>query len=426
MGRQPFRRRIAFLTAGLCAGLLAGLPAAPVAAQVVAQVVAQAVVPFAAPVAASHDALAVAPVASSVASTAVASVAPTPPTSPTSPISPTLGLPVLAEPAAPLAELGRALFFERGLSRNGTLSCGMCHLPEQAFTANELRTSVGIEGVSLRRNAPSLFNVGFQQSLFHDGRAPSLEVQALMPLLDPDEMANRSLDEVVARAAAIPALRRRFALAFDDSRPTPERIALALAAYQRTLVAAGSAFDRWRYGGDEAALSMEAKRGFDVFVGQGCPACHSVGEREALFTDHRFHNTGTAWRTEERRRQDVEVELIPGVKARLTPGQLARIGVPDRPDLGRHEVSGAAGDLRAFRTPTLRNVARTGPYMHDGSLASLDQVVDHYVGGGSPADPAQDPRIRPLSLTTEDRQALLAFLGALTSPAVEALARPSR
>ena len=395
MVRQPTRRRmaarlaarVAALITGLSAGLPAGLPAGLAA-----------------------DATAV------TAVTAAAAAA-TPPT---------LGLPILAEPAAPLVELGRALFFERRLSRNATLSCGMCHLPEQAFTANELRTSVGIEGVSLRRNAPSLFNVGFQQSLFHDGRAPSLEVQALMPLLDPDEMANRSLDEVVARAAAVPALRRRFALAFDDSRPTPERIALALAAYQRTLVAAGSAFDRWRFGGDDAALSMEAKRGFDVFVGQGCAACHSVGEREALFTDHRFHNTGTAWRTEQRRRQDVEVELIPGMKARLTPEQIARIGVPDRPDLGRHEVTGAAHDLRAFRTPTLRNVARTAPYMHDGSFASLDQVIDHYVTGGSPADPAQDPRIQPLTLSAEDRRALLAFLGALTSPAVEAQARGAR
>lgn len=338
----------------------------------------------------------------------------------------TLGLPAPAEAAAPLVDLGRVLFFERRLSRNDTLSCGMCHLPEQAFTANELRTSVGMEGVSLRRNAPSLFNVGIQQSLFHDGRAPTLEAQALMPLLDPDEMANRSLDEVVARAAAVPGLRRRFALAFNDSRPSPERIARALAAYQRTLVAAGSAFDRWRYGGEDDALSTEAKRGFEVFNDQGCANCHAIGEREALFIDHRFHNTGIAWRTEQRRRQDVEVELIPGVKARLTPDQLARIGVPDRPDLGRHEVTGAARDLRAFRTPTLRNVARTGPYMHDGSLATLGQVIDHYVAGGSPADPAQDPRIQPLTITAEDRRALLAFLGALTSPAVDAQARAAR
>lgn len=342
------------------------------------------------------------------------------------PDSATLGLPAVVPAPPALVDLGRALFFERRLSANDTLSCGMCHLPEQAFTANELRTSVGMAGVSLRRNAPSLFNVGFQRSLFHDGRAATLEEQALMPLLDPDEMANRSLAEVVARAAAAPGMKRRFALAFDDSRPTPARIAEALAAFQRTLVAGNSPFDRWRYGDDPQALSAAQRRGFAVFVDQGCAACHPVGEREALFTDHGFHNNGIAWRTEARRRQDVVVELIPGVKARLTPEQIASFGVPDRPDLGRSEITGADRDLRAFRTPTLRNVERTGPYMHDGSLDSLEQVVDHYIAGGSPADPAQDPRIRPLTLSADDRSALLGFLRALTSPAVRERARAAR
>ena len=360
-----------------------------------------------------------APADQDAATTSVA--APTPATAVADPAN--LGLPRLAPAAPAVVELGRALFFERRLSANDTLSCGMCHLPEQAFTANELRTSVGMEGVSLRRNAPSLFNVGFHQSLFHDGRAASLEAQALMPLLDPDEMANRSLSEVVARAATIPGMKRRFALAYGDARPTPARIAGALASYQRTLVAGGSAFDRWRYGGDEAGLPEPARRGFAVLVSQGCAACHLFGEREALFTDDRFHNVGTAWRTELRRRADVVVELIPGVKARLTPAEIARFGTPDRPDLGRFEISGRPEDLRAFRTPSLRNVARTGPYMHDGSLATLDAVLDHYVAGGSPDDPAQDPLIRPLQLSGDDRAALLAFLQSLTSPVVAETAR---
>ena len=329
-----------------------------------------------------------------------------------------LGLPELPSPPPALVELGRALFFERRLSANDTLSCGMCHLPEQAFTENALRTSVGMAGVSLRRNAPSLFNVGLHRSLFHDGRAATLEEQALMPLLDPEEMANRSLAEVVARASAVPGMKRRFALAFGDARPTPSRIASALAAFQRTLVAGGSPFDRWRFGGDDAALPETARRGFAVFVDQGCAACHPVGERDASFTDHRFHNTGIAWRAEARRHEDVTVELIPGVVARLAPAEIARFGVPDRSDLGRFEVTGHDADLRAFRTPTLRNVERTGPYMHDGSLATLDEVIDHYVAGGSADDPAQDPLIRPLRLSADDREALLAFLRSLTSPVV--------
>jgi cytochrome c peroxidase len=157
-----------------------------------------------------------------------------------------LGLPALAAPPAAQVALGEALFFDRRLSVNGTLSCAMCHLPEQGFTANELRTSVGMEGVSLRRNAPTLLNVAFQRTLFHDGRAASLEEQALMPLLHPDEMANLSVAALVARVASLRGYGRLFAQAFGDAKPTGPRIARALAAYQRTLLAGDSPFDRWR------------------------------------------------------------------------------------------------------------------------------------------------------------------------------------
>jgi cytochrome c peroxidase len=326
-----------------------------------------------------------------------------------------LGLPDAPQPPAAQVALGRALFFERGLSVNGTLSCAMCHVPEQGFTANELRTSVGMEGVSLRRNAPTLLNVGYQRSFFHDGRARSLEEQALMPLLHPDEMANPDLRALVARTAKLPALRPLFVRAYGDPRPTPARIATALAAYQRTLLAGDSPFDRWRYGGDASALPAAARRGFEVFRAQGCDRCHPVGPTSSLFTDHGFHNVGIAWRSQARQRQDQPVQLVPGLTTRLTPQEIARIGVPDQPDLGRFEVTRRAPDLRAIRTPTLRNVALTGPYMHDGSFDTLEQVIDHYAAGGSPDDPAQDPLIRPLALTAADRAALVAFLQALTA-----------
>jgi cytochrome c peroxidase len=331
-----------------------------------------------------------------------------------------LGLPPHAAPPAAQAELGRQLFFDRGLSVNGTLSCAMCHVPAQGFTVNELRTSVGMEGVSLRRNAPTLLNVGWVERLFVDGRAASLEVQALQPLVHPDEMANASLAAVMARIARMPAYRAGLQRAFGDARATPARIAKALAAYQRTLVAGGAPFDRWRWGGEPGALDATAQRGYTLFVERGCVQCHTLGERHALFSDGAFHNVGVQARSEALRERPVAVTLIPGLDTEVTPETLRRIGVPDAPDLGRQEVTGRAADARAFRTPSLRNVALTAPYMHDGSLATLDEVLDHYAAGGMPQDSAQDARIRPFVLTPPDRAALLAFLHALTSPAAAA------
>lgn len=328
----------------------------------------------------------------------------------------TLGLPPLPSPPAAQAALGRQLFFDRRLSANGTLSCAMCHVPEQAFTVNETRTSVGMNGVSLRRNAPTLLNVGFAGRLFHDGRAASLEQQALQPLVHPDEMANTSVAAVVTRVNAMPDYRVPLRAAFGDARATPRRLARALAAYQRTLIAAGSPFDRWHYGGDPQALDALAQRGYALFRERGCADCHTIGTRHALFSDGGFHNIGIRARSESLGEQPVDVLLAPGVATQVTPETLRIIGVADTPDRGRHEVSGRASDLRAFRTPSLRNVALTAPYMHDGSLATLDEVLDHYVRGGWPADPAQDPRIRPIVLDAGQRLALLAFLGALTSP----------
>lgn len=327
----------------------------------------------------------------------------------------TLGLPPMAAPSAAQVALGRALFFERRLSVNSTLSCAMCHLPEQGFTSNELRTSVGMEGVSLRRNAPTLLNVAYAERLFHDGRAATLEAQALMPMLHPDEMANPSLRAILSRVSTWSEYRPLLRRAFGDARATAPRLARALAAYQRTLLAGDSRFDRWAYGSQADALDARERRGLELFKSQGCVACHPIGERHALFTDQGFHNVGVQARSEALRKRMVRVRLIPGVEATLTPQEVARVGVVDAPDMGRQEVTGRAADARAFRTPSLRNVALTAPYMHDGSFDTLESVVDHYNVGGWPADPAQDARIRPLALDAEGRDALVAFLRALTS-----------
>ena len=329
----------------------------------------------------------------------------------------TLGLPALKPPPAAQVALGRQLFFDRRLSANGTLSCAMCHVPDQGFTVNEVRTSVGMAGVSLRRNAPTLLNVAFVGALFHDGRAASLEAQALQPLVHPDEMANPNLAAVMQRLAGWREYRAPLRRAFGDARPTPARVARALAAYQRTLLAGGSPFDRWRFGGEREALSALAQRGFEQFRSLGCIACHPVGERHALFSDGAFHNIGVRARREALAAQPVDVVLIPGLATQVTPETLRTVGVADAPDLGRAEVTGRAADRRAFRTPSLRNVALTAPYMHDGSLATLDDVLDHYARGGWPADAQQDARLRPLPIDPATRRALKAFLESLTSPA---------
>lgn len=336
-----------------------------------------------------------------------------------------LGLPALRSPAAAEVALGRKLFFDRRLSVNATLSCAMCHVPAQGFTANELRSSVGMEGVSLRRNAPTLLNVAHVRALFVDGRAASLEEQALQPLVHPDEMANPDIASVLHRIGRMGDYRTLLRRAYRSERPTAERIAKALSAYQRSLIAANSPFDRWRYGGEASALELTAQRGFAVFESMKCAQCHTVEARHALFSDGQFYNIGTEARSKALLRRPVSVELIPGQRTQLSPEELRSFGVIDPPDLGRHEVTGQVRDLRAFRTPSLRNVALTAPYMHDGSMASLEEVLDYYAAGGTPTDPAQDPRIQPLTLSASERSELLAFLRALSSPAAVRLGQSS-
>jgi cytochrome c peroxidase len=334
-----------------------------------------------------------------------------------------LGLPPVAAPDPARVALGRALFFDRNLSVNNTLSCGMCHVPSQGFSVNQTRTAVGMEGVSLRRNAPTLLNVAHVRAPFVDGRASGLEQQALQPFTHPEEMANPDLASVLRRIHATPRLRPLIERAYGrGERLDATRLAQSLADFQRSLVAAGAPFDRWRYAGEAGAIGALEQRGLAAFVARGCSACHTIGEHDALFSDGAFHNTGVAAASRRRAQQPVTAELVPGLHATLTPAELQRIGDPDRPDEGRFEVSGRAADRRAFRTPTLRNVELTAPYMHDGSLATLDAVLDFYAGGGSPADPAQDRRIRPFDYGPGERDALLAFLRSLTSPAARRLA----
>jgi cytochrome c peroxidase len=233
----------------------------------------------------------------------------------------------------------------------------------------------GIGGASGRRNSPTLVNRAWGSSFFFDGRARSLEELALQPILDPTELRSTA-DAVVSLARS--SYRSRFRAAFD-AEPSLALIARALASYLRTIVDGDSAFDRFA-AGNNAALTPTARRGVTLFNGKaGCGQCHSGPN----LADEEFHNTGVAWRT--------------GV---LT-------------DDGRAAVTGAPADRGAFKTPTLREISRTAPYMHDGSLMSLHQVIEYYDTGGA-SNPSLDPKLRALHLSSMEKADLAAFLNSLT------------
>ncbi|MEK9534250.1 MAG: cytochrome c peroxidase [Halieaceae bacterium] len=344
-------------------------------------------------------------------------------------MNPPLGLPRVSRRLDPEEiDLGRQLFFDRRLSKNETLSCAMCHIPEQGFTQNELATPVGHLGKGVRRNVPSLYNVAFAESLFLDGREQSLEAQIWSPLLAENEMANDSREAVLAKLALDARYMARFAEVFNEGL-TEASLGRALAAYQRALLSGDSAFDRWYFGGETAVgigLVAEdypalAARGFTVFQDKGCSSCHRLSDSSALFTDGEFHNTGTGYRRAGRALRPPSVQLAPGVFVVPTVDAETETFTDD----GRYEVTGREVDKWRYRTPSLRNVALTSPYMHDGSIATLEEVVAFYAEGGG-GDPAQDPRTRSVQLTETDQEALVAFLQTLTSSHVDALVSDAR
>jgi cytochrome c peroxidase len=301
-----------------------------------------------------------------------------------------LGLPPVPIPAnnpvtAETVALGRKLFYDPRLSTDDTLSCASCHNPLLGF-ADGRRVSAGFSGKAGTRNAPSVLNAAYAGHQFWDGRATSLEDQAAGPISNPIEM-NQAHDACVSKIARDPLYAAEFARAFGPGPVTITKIEKALAAFERTLISGNSPFDRHYFRGDKSALSPAAVRGLAIFRDKArgnCETCHSIQGSHALFTDSRFHNLGVGVNSE---------------------GELT--------DLGRFDQTKVEADRGAFRTPTLRNVAKTAPYMHDGSLKTLRAVVDFYAGGGN-SSPWLDPEMKPLNLTSAERDDLVAFLEALT------------
>ncbi|MFQ5678349.1 MAG: cytochrome-c peroxidase [Gemmatimonadota bacterium] len=288
----------------------------------------------------------------------------------------------LPDPPTPeRVRLGRWLFYDARLSADGTVACATCHRPEHAFS-EPTPVSTGIGGQRGGRKAPSIVNQAWTvyPHFFWDGRSPSLEHQALGPVQNPIEMGN-TLEAMIASLRASENYARYFEEAFGTGEISADRVAKAIADYERTRMSGNSPWDRWKQGVDEAAVSELVRKGDELFFGKaGCNKCH-LGQN---FTDSRFHNLGIGWDPET------------GTHA----------------DEGRYAVSGEEADRGAFKTPTLRDVSKHPPYMHDGSLATLRDVVEHYNRGGIP-NPYLSARIQPLNLTEEEIDALVALLEAL-------------
>lgn len=287
-------------------------------------------------------------------------------------------------------ELGRLLYFDGRLSRDGTVSCATCHDPDKGWS-DARATSQGIGNQLGGKNAPTVVNRLFSTTQFWDGRAASLEEQALGPIQNPIEMGNTH-DAMVSGLSQLASYKPLFKAAFGDETVTKDRVAQAIASFERTIVSGGSPFDRYE-AGDKTAMNESAIRGLAIFKDNQkgrCSICHAGFN----FTDEKFHNLGVG---------------------------------TDKPDwekdhAGRFAVTRVEKDKGAFKTPTLRNLIPSGPYMHDGSEKTLESVVELYAKGGIP-NPHLDPEMKKLDLTEQDKKDLVEFMKALTGP-VTPVVRP--
>ena len=290
-------------------------------------------------------------------------------------------------------ELGRRLFYDKNLSLDGSVSCSSCHNPRYGFSDNR-PVAEGVGSRKGKRNSPTLFNVAFGRTFQLDGSVTTLEAQTDAPLTGVSEMAhNPAALEIRLRDNSI--YRSMFERAYGPGTITAAKAAKALTTFERLILSGNSLYDRYAYLGNQKALSQPAARGLALFTGRGkCSVCHQLGKEFALFTDGLYHNLGVGL----------------NVRGVLT-------------DLGRFNVTKANEDRGAFKTPTLRSVTQTRPYMHDGSLASLTEVVEFYSRGGAP-NPYQSKLIRPLHLEAQEKIDLLAFLESLNGEPLPHLGPP--
>ncbi|MBL8210899.1 MAG: c-type cytochrome [Bryobacterales bacterium] len=286
------------------------------------------------------------------------------------------------------AELGHLLYYDTRLSADNSVSCGSCHHNAKAYTDNA-PVSTGIRGQKGGRSAPTVINRAYSLAQFWDGRAATLEEQAIGPIANPIEMGETH-ENVVAKLRKIPGYRALFLKAFGTEDFTIDHVAKAIATFERTVLSGNSPYDRYQ-AGQKKAMTPDQIRGMDVYLNKAkCDQCH-----EGInFTSNAYHNIGVG------------------------------MDKPD-PDVGRYAVTKSEADLGAFKTPTLRDIARTAPYMHDGSLATLEEVVDYYDKGGIP-NKNLDKTMKKLNLTAQEKKDLVAFLKALNGEGWQKLGVPTK
>ena len=308
------------------------------------------------------------------------------------------------------AKLGDMIFDEKRVSADNSIACNTCHSPRNGFTTHT-PASRGVGNQIGKRNAPSILNSMFYKSMFWDGRAATLEEQALLPILNPVEMGQKDPKDVVAKLAAVPEFVEAFQKVFGRP-PNWEDMGKALAAFERTRLSTEAPFDRFLRG-DAKALNASQNRGWTLFTGKAhCGNCHTYDPALSLFGDNKFHNTGVA-----ARKQDFN-QLAKRAVESAAAGNKAEIDKlaleTDYSELGRFLVTQKREDVGAFKTPFLRDVLLSGPYMHDGSLETLWDVVEFFNRGGE-RNPFLDSEMKPLNLTANEVEDLVNFLSALTS-----------
>jgi cytochrome c peroxidase len=308
------------------------------------------------------------------------------------------------------ARLGDMIFDEKRISADNSVACNTCHSPRNGFTTHT-PASRGVGDQIGKRNAPSILNAMFYKSMFWDGRAATLEEQAGLPILNPVELGQKDRKDVVAKLAAIPEIVDAFQKVFGHP-PNWEDMSKALAAFERTRLSTEAPFDRFLHG-DEKALNASQRRGWALFTGKArCTSCHTYDSALPLFGDNRFHNTGAA-----AGKQDFNqlAKRAAESAARGNKAEIDKLALEtDYSELGRFLVTQKKEDIGAFKTPFLRDVLLTGPYMHDGSLETLWDVVEFFSKGGE-RNPFLDAEMKPLGLTAGEVEDLVNFLGALTS-----------
>jgi cytochrome c peroxidase len=342
-----------------------------------------------------------------------------------------LGLPPVPIPkdnpqTAEKMALGEKLFEDKRFSADGTISCAHCHDPAKAF-ADGLPIAEGIKKLKGTRNSPTVINSAYYTSQFWDGRRPSLEEQAKDPFLNPVEhgLAEKHgfhdfiVNVIRKDKGYVEDFKRVFGV--KPGQITIDHVVKAIASFERTVISADSPFDRYVYGGDKTALSESAIRGLELYKGKArCQECHAISENYAIFTDNKFHNLGVGFKKIQPRLREMVREFRMAKQQGREPDK-SKFTDAEISELGRFVVTLKTSDIGAFKTPTLRNIAVTGPYMHDGSMKTLEEVMELYNKGGE-----KNPflgSVRVLDLTDQEIKDIIEFMKALTSPEFNSLAK---